>query len=395
MTSHLFCTGYGPTRFKMSNTESPKIQLLNADNFHTWQVDMQAMLILKGLWSAVTEDEAFKKKDADVQKEMQLKAQALMIVSTSRSVKGLVNIEGTAKQTWKSLIAYFQVTTSARATDLHAKMMAMRQGTKEKMIEFVLRVQDIRNQLGSCGEQVSNALAISVVLSGLQRRYANLAETLRCQNDLNWDIMISRLIAAESRGEVKDDTEGKAFPHVGGFKPKGKHSVEKRSCYNCGMKGHLKKDCPKPLKDKQEGGATCLAVVGSNPKTWDGIKPEDTLLDTGASHHICCDRDAFIDISPSGIETVACGGGEVHNVIGQGLVVVDTQYGPVNLTNALCVPTLKCLISHFPHTHRITMLSKGSRRGVVCFILTLITSVPVSVGSFTFSFAPLRQCPST
>ena len=360
----------------MSHTESPKIPLLNADNFHTWQVDMQAMLILKGLWSAVTEDEAFKKKEADVQKEMQLKAQALMIVSTSRSVKGLVNIEGSAKQTWKSLIAYFQVTTSARATDLHAKMMAMRQGTKEKMVEFILRVQDIRNQLGSCGEQVSNALAISVVLSGLQRRYANLAETLRCQNDLNWDVMISRLIAGESRSEVKEDTtEGKALPHVGGYQPKGKQAVEKRSCYNCGLKGHLKKDCRKPIKEKADG-ATCLAVVGSNPKTWDGIKPEDTLLDTGASHHICCDRDAFVDLSPSSIETVACGGGEIHTVIGQGTVVVDTQYGPVNLTDALCVPTLKANLLSWPaaSSNGASLEGAGTRLSIRVADKTILTA---------------------
>jgi hypothetical protein len=94
--------------------------------------------------------------------------------------------------------------------------MMVRQGPKEKIIEYLLKAFDLRTQLVEVGENVTDALVISATLNGLQWKYAQAAETLRCQTDLRWDVMGSRLVAAEGRLEDRDE-QGKVMFHKGGY----------------------------------------------------------------------------------------------------------------------------------------------------------------------------------
>jgi hypothetical protein len=150
-------------------TESPyKIQPLTADNYFTWREDMKALLIMKKLWRAVIEDEKYRKLDDAAKTELSEQARALMILSISKSVKGLIIHEKSASAAWELLKGYFQQTTRARATDLHTKLMMVRQGPKEKIIEYLLKIFDLRTQLVEVGENVTNAqwIAAEVCASG-------------------------------------------------------------------------------------------------------------------------------------------------------------------------------------------------------------------------------------
>ena len=264
---------------------------------------------------------------------------------------------------WDHLAHYFQSHTKARATDLHHKMMTVKQKPKEKIVEYLLRVHEMRIQLKECGETVSDSLAISASLAGIQQKFQSLAETLRCQGQLDWDIMCSRLIAAESRADAKEDQEeAKAFPHIGKTMSKGKKGIEeKRRCYTCGQKGHLKRDCPQGEAQKKTEG-TALAMVGSNfsGTSWDTIGGDEMLLDTGASHHICSDIAMFDDVQTSPVATVSCGGGEQHRVMGKGTVCVNSPLGVVKLIDVLYVPTLCANLLSWPAASSRGAVLKGT-----------------------------------
>lgn len=312
---------------------------------------MKALLIMKKLWRAVIEDEKYRKLDDAAKTELSEQARALMILSISKSVKGLIIHEKSASAAWELLKGYFQQTTRARATDLHTKLMMVRQGPKEKIIEYLLKIFDLRTQLVEVGENVTDALVISATLNGLQRKYAQVAETLRCQTDLRWDVLGSRLVAAEGRLEDRDE-QGKVMFHKG--TKKGPTREEKRTCFNCGEKGHIKKDCKKPASKKdgkepaKESDGTALAVVGAAADSWRQMPNEGILIDTGASHHICHALEMFVDMCESPIATVVCGGGEVHAVRGQGTVRLTSSHGVVRLIDALYVPTLCANLLSWP-----------------------------------------------
>jgi hypothetical protein len=151
------------------------IQHLNADNYGTWKVDMRATLITERLWSAVIEDDRFQALQPVEQQNMVEAAQSYMVLYVSRSLKGMIHMGGSARDTWRGIMEYFQSHNRARATDLHTKLMPIRQGPKEMIIEYLLRVYEMKMQLRDCGEIVSDALVNSAALNGVHKRFAQMA----------------------------------------------------------------------------------------------------------------------------------------------------------------------------------------------------------------------------
>lgn len=125
----------------------------------------------------------------------------------------------------------------------------------------------------------------------------------------------------------------------GGFLEKSRSQwQEKRRCFNCGKVGHLAKDCHQGKADKQPEGTT-LAMLNSTANHLGYDSTTDKLVvDTGASHHMCCDRDMFVYMHEPSTSVVKCGGGEIHHVKEQGTVCIQSPKGIVRSMMALQPP---------------------------------------------------------
>jgi len=82
----------------------------------------------------------------------------------------------------------------------------------------------------------------------------------------------------------------------------------KGNCYNCGKAGHKSTDCRAPKKDKDKGKSQ--ANIVEKMKDVDNLcamisecnlvgNPKEWFLDSGATRHICSEKEAFATYTPA------------------------------------------------------------------------------------------------
>ncbi|KZV24436.1 hypothetical protein F511_24231 [Dorcoceras hygrometricum] len=122
-------------------------------------------------------------------------------------------------------------------------------------------------------------------------------------------------------------------------------------CYNCDGMGHKASDCKKPKRAREANTVDdishdvsninlCAVVfevnlIGSNPREW--------WIDTGATRHVCSDKEMFATLQESeNGEKLYMGNSATSEIKGQGKVVLKMTSGKeLTLNNVLYVPDIR------------------------------------------------------
>ncbi|XP_074560084.1 uncharacterized protein LOC141816146, partial [Curcuma longa] len=132
------------------------------------------------------------------------------------------------------------------------------------------------------------------------------------------------------------------------MEPKGGISKKKFTgkCFNCDRVGHKSSDCRKPKK-KHEANVSegpdmdlCAAIsevnlIGSNPRQW--------WIDTGATKHVCCNKELLHDFEEvKDGDKLYMGNSATSEIKGRGKVVLKMTSGKdLTLNNVLYVPEIR------------------------------------------------------
>ena len=151
-----------------------------------------------------------------------------------------------------------------------------------------------------------------------------------------------------SKGKNKNNTAKWKLGTSGGVsKQKQKF---KGKCFNCGRLGHKSSDCRSPKKGNEANVVSDLVkdvedlnlvavvsevnMVGSNSKEW--------WIDTGATRHVCTNRDHFSFFEPIQGEKIYMGNFASADVKGQGKVLLKMTSGKIlTLKDVLYVPEIR------------------------------------------------------
>ncbi|KAL0352509.1 UNVERIFIED_CONTAM: hypothetical protein Scaly_1639600 [Sesamum calycinum] len=124
----------------------------------------------------------------------------------------------------------------------------------------------------------------------------------------------------------------------------------KGNCYNCGKPNHMAKDCRLPKKNQAhvsevrsvpiDLGELNLSVVVFEANLVDN--PREWWIDTGATRHICSDKEMFSTYTPINGRKLFMGNSATSNIVGIGNVVLKMTSGKeLTLIDVLHVPDIR------------------------------------------------------
>jgi hypothetical protein len=209
---------------------------------------MKLILVKKQLWGAV--DPGNLSADRDAQ------ALALIGMHVSDSYLPTIFECKTAKEAWTKLESMLQPASTTRRLALLRELNELRKCNGEPMINYVNRAKQLMTNLLGVGQTVDSKEMALRMLAGLPKQYDVLVTVLEASADLTFDTVVTRLIDMESKLVELDQKSVEAYAARTARKEEFKKRVnangesvtssrgDNRTCWACGKRGHIKKDCP-------------------------------------------------------------------------------------------------------------------------------------------------------
>ncbi|CAM8902820.1 unnamed protein product [Rhodiola kirilowii] len=233
------------------------------------------------------------------------------------------------------------------------------------------QVQDLQlimHEMNSEGMKVNEPCQVASVIEKLPSRWKDFKNYLKHKRkEMSMEDLVIRLKNEEDNrssdkrlrlsagranvvehGEISKGKKpfNKLGPKGGTIKKKAQSKFTGK-CFSCDKEGHRAADCKSKQKKNKtvnvaEGDEDMLVAVisqlnlaDSNPKEW--------WLDTGVTHHICSDKNAFskLKLTESG-EKVYMGNSATSEVKGKGSVILKMTSGKeLKLSNVSYVPDIR------------------------------------------------------
>ena len=284
----------------------------------------------------------------------------------------IVYLDGlpSAKSAWEKLRNIFESKGSLTVTNLWRRLYRL-QATEDTLMEDHIRqLQEYLRALRNRGEIIEDHTIVNILFASLPEidfweNFTTSITSARIQ--LTSDDLIGEILENDRRRrENKQDNILKAR--------EGRNAT-KKTCGNCGIKGHLKADCwakgggkegeaPDWYKPRKQDGKEKESKNSAKQSIEDEdfafmakpahISSSDSLSDSAASTHICNNRRLFssVQMQPSEINGIAPGTtlhvkgfGSVElgfriNGVTQNAKLTDVKYAPESPNNIISIGRL-------------------------------------------------------
>lgn len=390
----------------MADKETTKFgfRKLGNDNYPQWRMHMRGLLQTKDIASAIT----------DPEDEASDKAKGLITLCVQEYHLPLIEASDTAHDAWTALEQLYQQRSSANLIRLKREMANLQKKREETVMEYVARARALADQITAAGHQPDDEDILQAVLAGLPSKFAMMRTIIESLDELpSLTEATAKLMLVESEQPHTNESAyvtngrpppfGGTRPRVyipphrrqpgsGGYRssstPAGNNSNnrrESRSCYYCGKKGHLKKDCRKRKADmsKEDSGrnssaqvvaltATCGKCTHTlNAGHGDAAHPRDEwAADSGATESVTGFGELLHNTTPiEGTHTITYGNGEKLAAVARGDVIFedkktilrDVLYVPGHKINLLSVSKVVANGASVVFTPDACVIKKGSK----------------------------------
>lgn len=346
---------------------SSVLKLSGGDNWAVWKFTIEVILKGKGCYDVLSgtappaEDEkasvSWSTKDAKAQE----------IIVTKMEAGPLTHILSctSAASMWIKLKSVYEKESVVSIHLLQQKFFSMQFG-EDSVSTFMSKLEDIKTKLKQAGEPLSEKMIITKILMTLPEKYKHFRsawESVPIEKQ-TIEELTSRLLIEEERFDSPNES-AVALASVS------RQDKDKLKCFTCGKEGHFSRNCVQNKKNKRETRfchyckkrghliADCKALKSKKKEKQEEVNAfmcsseqnceRDLIcwyMDTGASEHMCCERQLFRSLDEKQKSAkVTVGDGKTLNVMGCGTVELFAWNGQkfikTVLNNVLYVPELQ------------------------------------------------------
>ena len=364
----------------VSTNHSEKPEKFHGLNFKTWQQKMLFYLTTLNLSRFLSEDapklpegltDAQAVSAIDAWKHSDFLCRNYVMNCLHDSLYNVYQIHKTAKALWESLDRKYKTEDAGAKKFVVGKFLDYKMVDSKTLISQVQEIQIILHEILAEGMILSETFQVAAVIEKLPpgwKDFKNYLKHKRKEMSIK-DLIVRLRIEEDNRGsdckalnsfdaktnivEYKQEQNSKGKKATRNLGAKGKISKQKfqGKCFNCDKKGHKSTECKLPKKKKHEANlldriegdmenmnltamVSEVNMIGSNPKEW--------WIDTGATRHVCTNKDLFTTFEKIEGEKMFMGNSASSAIEGQGKVLLKMTSGKtLTLNDVLYVPEIR------------------------------------------------------
>lgn len=345
---------------------STRIELLHKDNYDTWCMQAEALLVKFDEWGYVSGTKpkpALKANETEPSAEQKAwiegdqKARADIILSISPSELQHVRGCTTSREVWLKLQEVYASKGPARKATLLKQLTLSKLSEGDDVREHLMKFFEAVDKLQAMEIAVNNDLLTILLLYSLPASYENFRCAIESRDDLpDPDILRVKILEeCESRlNRIDQKTSGVLYANSAKGKHrksdqrksessnKGKQSYFKYNCNKCKKKGHKAADCPERSKQSSvENYFVSCDVDFTVFKAEKLAAASKWCLDSGCTTHLCKDKDEFTEMFSTNRDQVNLANSATSEVSAKGTVSLNTEDRLINMHNVLYVPDLR------------------------------------------------------
>lgn len=335
-----------------------KIEPLNKENFDTWKIQVQALLIKSESWKYVC-GKCVKPADAtqaNLWLENDEKAKSDLILAISPPELRQINNCNTSKEVWDKLHSVYQSRGPARQAMLLKSLILTKMQSGDDMRDHVRKFFEVVDKLNEMQLIIIDELLAILLLYSIPNEYETFRIAIESQEKLpKIEILKVKLLEEfEARKRNTNDhiegamySKNKTNNSNNNYPDRNNRNNSEKSkfkyaCHTCGKIGHMARDCrSKSFNKKKQNNkteASCnVNEVANNIQEYYG----KWCLDSGASSHMCPAEEKFGNIENKKNGQLALANNNTTEIRGIGNIQFESSDCKIKLKETLFVPDLR------------------------------------------------------
>lgn len=256
---------------------------LDGSNYHDWAFDIEMIARRAGTWEVLTGDDESPGKSEEMTERAEWDrknndALTMIGLTVARSEMSYIRGCTSAHAMWRALADVYSRSSRANRIALRQQLQVATLGADDSVQDYVTRVSDVATRLRALGVALSDEDEVDVLIMNLPDTWGHVASSLMIRpGDLEVKDVVGVLLEEETRRQHSDaraagvaafaarmggrkggvTSGGTGDANGGGRAP----SVDHRTCFRCGQRGHIVAYCPTPATPKPATESAKVAVM--------------------------------------------------------------------------------------------------------------------------------------